>query len=309
MYNCQENSMKTISALAKISNRITKKVFITDVTLRDGLQSFHKNISPQNRFEIGKKIINLGLKNIEVGSIVSDKIIPQMKDSMEVYQKMYEYNKNVNYHMLISNMKGIKMMMNNNVNNIAFFTSPSDGFNLKNINKTTNESLKTINLMMNEINNDAYVKGYISCINECPYEGKLELVKMLDTINRLYDMGMDEICISDTLGTLTEDKLNEILYNLDYEVLDRLSIHLHQKKNDNWKSVVDCCLYYDVVSFDTSLLNLGGCPAAYSSNEKSGNLSLFDLTTYLDNKGYYHGINNNQIKYVENEIKTILDIS
>ena len=118
MYNCQENSMKTISALAKISNVVRKKVFITDVTLRDGLQSFHKNISPQNRFEIGK-IINLGLKNIEVGSIVSDKIIPQMKDSMEVYQKMYQYNKNVNYHMLISNMKGIKMMMNNNVKNIG----------------------------------------------------------------------------------------------------------------------------------------------------------------------------------------------
>lgn len=309
MYNCQENSMKTISALAKISNIVRKKVFITDVTLRDGLQSFHKNISPQNRFKIGKKILNLGLKNVEVGSIVSDKIIPQMKDSMDVYQKMYQYNKNVNYHMLISNMKGIKMMMDNNVKNIAFFTSPSDGFNLKNINKTTNESLKTINLMMNEINNDAYVKGYISCINECPYEGKLELVKMLDTINRLYDMGMDEICISDTLGTLTEDNLDEILYNLDYEVLDRLSIHLHQKKNNNWKSVVDCCLYYNVVSFDTSLLNLGGCPAAYSSKEKSGNLSLFDLTTYLDDKGYYHGIDNNQIKNVENEIQSILDIS
>lgn len=309
MYNCQESSMKTISALAKISNVVRKKVFITDVTLRDGLQSFHKNISPQNRFEIGKKIINLGLKNIEVGSIVSDKIIPQMKDSMEVYQKMYQYNKNVNYHMLISNMKGIKMMMDNNVKNIAFFTSPSDGFNLKNINKTTNESLKNISQMTNAINNDAYIKGYISCINECPYEGKLELVKMLDTINKLYDMGMDEICISDTLGTLTEDKLDEILYNLDYEVLDKLSIHLHQKKNDNWKAVVDCCLLYNLVSFDTSLLNLGGCPAAYSSNEKSGNLSLFDLTTYLDDKGYHHGIDNSQIKSVENEIQSILEVS
>ena len=309
MYNCKEPSMKTIGALAKISNRIAKKVFITDVTLRDGLQSFHKNISPQKRFEIGKKILNLGLKNIEVGSIVSDKIIPQMKDSMDVYQKMFEYNKNVNYHILISNMKGINLMMKNNVKNIAFFTSPSDSFNLKNINKTTDESLTAINLMMAEITNNAYVKGYVSCINECPYEGKLELVKMLDTINKLYDMGMDEICISDTLGTLTEDKLDEILNNLDYEVLNKLSIHLHQKKNDNWKSVVDCCLYYDLVSFDTSLLNLGGCPAAYSSKEKSGNLSLLDLTTYLDDKGYYHGINNNQIKDVENEIKTILDIS
>ena len=162
---------------------------------------------------------------------------------------------------------------------------------------------------MDEINNDAYVKGYISCINECPYEGKLELVKMLDTINKLYDMGMDEICISDTLGTLTAGELNEILYNLDYEVLDKLSIHLHQKKNDNWKSVIDCCLYYDLVSFDTSLLNLGGCPAAYSSNEKSGNLSLFDLTTYLDSKGYYHGIDNSQIRNVENEIQYILNVS
>ena len=97
--------------------------------------------------------------------------------------------------------------------------------------------------MTNAVNNDVYIKGYISCINECPYEGKVKLVRILDTINKLYDIGMDEICISDTLGTLTEYKLDEILYNLDYEVLDKLSIHLHQKKNNNWKSVVDCCLH------------------------------------------------------------------
>jgi hydroxymethylglutaryl-CoA lyase len=301
--------MKTIGAIARISNRICKKVFITDVTLRDGLQSYQKIISPYNRFEIGKKLISLGLNNIEVGSIVSDKVIPQMRNSMDVYNEMKQYNNMINYHMLISNMKGIKLMMDNNVKHIAFFTSPSDGFNLKNINKTTEDSLNTINMMMKEVNNSAYIKGYISCINECPYEGRLELAKIINTINKLDEMGMDEICISDTLGTLTRDKLNEILYNLSYEVLDKISIHLHQKANENWKKLVDCCLFYNIISFDTSLLNLGGCPAAYKSTEKSGNLSLYDLVYHLENNGYDHGIATNKIKEVENEIQLILDRS
>ena len=306
MLKCKDNSIRLFGSAINASNTMNKQVYITDVTLRDGLQSFPKLISPKNRFEIGKKIISLGLKNIEVGSIVSDKVIPQMKDSMDVYKCMKQYNNTLNYYMLISNMKGIKMMMNNNVKNIAFFTSPSDTFNFKNINKTTDESLGIINSMMQEINNDAYVKGYISCINECPYEGRLELVQMINTIISLYEMGMDEICISDTLGTLTDEGLNEILYNLDEDVLDKLSIHLHQKNNDNWKSVVDCCLHYNIISFDTSLLNLGGCPAAYSSNEKSGNLNLSNFTEYLDELGYSHNINTSKIKHVEDEIKSIL---
>ena len=310
MLNFKDVAMKnTIQIVKNISHNIIKSVYITDVTLRDGLQSYPKIISPKNRVIIGKKIAELGITNIEVGSIVSNKVIPQMKHSIIVYKIMKTFKPYLNYYMSASNSSGMKVLMDNDVKDIAFFTSPSNKFNLKNINNTTKKSFINIKNMVNQVTNNAYIKGYLSCINECPYEGPLKIDNILKSINDLYDIGMNEICLSDTLGTLNEKVLDEILYNLNFEVINKISIHLHQKQNNKWKDVIDCCLDYNISSFDTSLLNLGGCPAAFSSNEKSGNLNLHDFTSHLDLLGYMHNIKTYKIKNVEKEIQEILDRS
>lgn len=285
-----------------------KKAKIIDVTVRDGLQSFSKNLSVEDRFSIVKKIVSLGLSDIEVGSLVSDKVIPQMKDSIEVYKKCNLEDPKINYHMLVSNSKGINTLMENNVRNICFFTSPSDTFNKKNINCTVNESFEKIKGMVKEINNDAYLKGYLSCVTECPYEGQIDTYKIIDSVNRLVDLGMNEICLSDTLGSLRNERFHDLISKIKRDSQCSISVHLHQTLGDSeWKKVIDTCLENDILSFDTSLLNLGGCPAAFSKEKKSGNLDLFDLVTFLDESNICHNINKSKIKEVEKEIRLILE--
>ena len=159
--------------------------------------------------------------------------------------------------------------------------------------------------MKNSITNNSKTRCYLSCINECPYEGILSTNKIIESINKLDDLGIDDISLGDTLGTLKKDKLKDIFDNLHKNTLNKISIHLHQS-DDYWKKIIDLCLEYNIRNFDTSLLGLGGCPAAFSDKKKSGNLNLFDLINYLDEKKISHNIDKNKIKDVENEVYNII---
>ena len=288
--------------------KFIKKAKIVDVTVRDGLQSYPKNLTVNQRLSIVGKISSLGFNDIEVGSLVSDKIIPQMKDSMQVYNLCKEQNTSINYHMLVSNKYGMDILMQNNVQNICFFTSPSDSFNKKNINCTVDESFFKIGQMMNQITNGAYTKGYLSCVTECPYEGQIKTSKIIDAIVRLHELGINEICLSDTLGTVKKERFYDLISNIDSNISSSLSIHLHQNLgNDDWKQVIKNCIDNNILTFDTSLLNLGGCPAAFSKEKKSGNLDLNDLVEFLDKIEIGHDIKKNNIKKIEDQIKLILE--
>lgn len=288
--------------------KFIKKAKIIDVTVRDGLQSFAKNLSVNQRFSIVNKIARLGFNDIEVGSLVSDKIIPQMKDSIRVYDLCKKVNPKINYHMLVSNKYGIDTLMQHDVKNICFFTSPSDSFNKKNINCSVEESFSKIQQMMGHVTNDAYTKGYLSCVTECPYDGQVQTSKIVDSVLKLHELGMDEICLSDTLGTVQNDRFFDVISKIDNEISGSLSVHLHQTLgNDEWKKVVKTCIENNILSFDTSLLNLGGCPAAFSKENKSGNLDLYDLVNYLDELDVHHDIDKQNIRNIEQEIKIIID--
>ena len=281
---------------------------IIDVTVRDGLQSHKKILSVMDRVKIVNLISSLGINNLEVGSIVSDNIIPQMKDSIKVYRNCMKVNRTLNYSMLASNFTGIKDMMANNVKNVSFFTSPSNTFNRKNINLSTEDSLNRIRFLKGNICNKAHTRGYISCVTECPYEGIVPTYKILKCINFLDTINIDDITLSDTLGTLKYKNLKEILDNLDDRLTKKLSIHLHQS-DDSWKEVINLCLRYGINTFDTSLLNLGGCPAAFSEKKKkSGNLNLYDFVNYLDEIDIKHNIKKDKIREVENEVSKIISL-
>ena len=280
---------------------------IIDVTVRDGLQSFKKVISHDKRSKIVNLISSLGISHLEVGSIVSNNLIPQMKESIEVYKLCNIYNNKNCYYMLASNYEGIKEMMINDVRHICFFTSPSDEFNKRNINRNTEDSFKRIEFLKSKISNNAYTRGYLSCITECPYEGEIPLNKIIKSIEKFDKMNVDDIALSDTLGTINYEKFKNILDNLNPEILKKISIHLHQS-DDSWKKIVDLCLSYGINRFDTSILNLGGCPAAFSENKrKSGNLNLFDFITYLDENKIMHNVNKSEIRNVEKTVSKILN--
>lgn len=283
------------------------KAKITDVTVRDGLQSWRNILKSNDRFNIVKLISELGIKDIEVGSLVSEKVIPQMSNSLEVYKSCKKFNSNLNYHMLVANEKGLQTMNDNNGNFLSFFTSPSDSFNLKNINCSVDESFKNIGKMIKKTQNDTYVKVYLSCINQCPYDGILKDNLIINSIHKLNNKRINEICLSDTLGTLKNSDFKRLVDNIDDSIIPKISIHLHQQfGNDEWKNIVSYCISKNILSFDTSLLNLGGCPAAFSKDTKSGNLNLFDLTNFLDSNDVLHDVEVHKIKDIEDKIKLII---
>ncbi len=282
------------------------RIYITDVTLSDGLQSFYKVLSSKNKAIIGKKIASLGIVNLEIGS-TNYGTFSHLNDSLSIYSDMKKFNSNLNYFINTSNNLGIEKLMRNNIKDIVFVTSPSDTFNYKAYNCNTIDNLRNIDRMINNITNDAYLKIHINCINECPYEGQIHLDKIIGCIYYLYDLGFNEICLNDTLATLTKKNLNIILSNLDNDVIDRISIHLHRKKNNNnWKNIITCCLENNISSFDTSLLNLGGYEPINNKYEKTKNLNLKDLLLFMDEIGYLHNIKMDQIENVEIDVRKIL---
>ena len=289
----------------------SSEIKIIDVTVRDGLQSHSKIISVEDKLKIIKLISNsIGVKNLEIGSFVSPKIIPQMANSEKVYKEITKFDSNINYHMLVSNSKGIDKVNELDIKNVAFFTSPSDTFNLKNINCNINDSLLKILNLKDKISSDVNKRIYLSCITECPFEGEIPLYEIIDLIQIMHHFDFDDISLGDTLGTIKVDKLKFIFDNLDESIIkDKLSIHLHQS-DESWKEIINLCLEYGVRKFDTSILKLGGCPAAYQNKIKSGNLDLYDLVNHLyqvgegDNISY---INRHLIKDVENAVSYIIN--
>jgi len=284
-----------------------KTINITDVTVRDGLQSYNKILNVHDRSKIVNYISELGISDIEVGSLVSDKIIPQMSNSIDVFKSCINKNPNLNYHMLVANNSKINDIIDNKIKYISFITSPSESFNQKNINCSVETSIKNINNMIDKINYESYIKVYFSCIGGCPYEGEVPLYKIIYTLSQFNKPKINELCLSDTLGTLKYEYLDYLLKNMDQDIINKLSIHLHQIYGSNeWKKIIDLCLEYNIRSFDTSLLNLGGCPAAFSKEKKSGNLNLFDFVDYLDSINEPHLIIKDKIKDIENKIQNLI---
>ena len=269
-----------------------KLIRFSDVTARDGLQSLSKIISPENRTFLIRSLSRLNFSEIEVGSLVNPKIIPTMANSLDVYNSTYNPSKYKSY-LLVGNKSGIKIINKNKIKYFSLFSSPSDTFNLKNINANVDESFKRFESMISSLDNrnNHYIKGYISCIGECPFEGDVQIENIIKTISYYKNLGVDEICIADTIGSLKPDKLEKILKETkDNYNIDLLSLHLHTNMitisenvtRDNLKIAVD----NGVSKFDTSLFGIGGCPAVYNKDDiKSGNLNIMHAVKYLSEFG------------------------
>lgn len=269
-----------------------KIIRFSDVTARDGLQSLSKIISPEDRTFLIKSLSKLNFSEIEVGSLVNPKIIPTMANSLEVYHKTYNPNKFKSY-LLVGNKSGIDIINRNKIKYFSLFSSPSDTFNIKNINSNVEESFKRFKLMIDGLDNrnDHHIKGYISCIGECPFEGDVPIENIMKTISYYKELGVNEICIADTIGSLKPQKLENILKETknNYD-LDLLSLHLHTNSftisenitRDNLKVAIE----NGISKFDTSLFGIGGCPAVYNKGDiKSGNLNILHAIKYLSEFG------------------------
>mgnify|MGYP001231219359 FL=1 len=161
------------------------KIIFSDVTARDGLQSLKKIFNVEQRTRLIKQLSKCGFNEIEIGSLVNPKIIPTMANSLEVYKNTLE-PKEFKSFVLVGNNKSMSDINKHQIKYFSLFSSPSNTFNIKNINTDVNGSFERFKNMLEllENRNNHYIKGYISCIGECPYEGDVPIKDILLTIKK-----------------------------------------------------------------------------------------------------------------------------
>ena len=255
-----------------------------DVTLRDGLQSLTKIYSLAEKIEILQNIVVNRLPSaIEVGSIVSPKILPQMEQSIELFHEAECINiilpRPIDLYMLTPNVKSINIACDNNVKNFSFITSVSNDFQKKNTNKNLTEIKNEIESMMKRVTliKNSKVKLYISCITDCPISGKIDNHRIINEILHYYYLydEISEICLSDTCGSIEFNNFKYIIDELLKRNVDfnKISLHLHNQENkQNVKDIIVYGMKSGIYRFDVSHMpEIGGC--SVTLDNPSGNLS------------------------------------
>ncbi|OVE81800.1 hydroxymethylglutaryl-CoA lyase [bacterium K02(2017)] len=251
---------------------------IVEVGPRDGLQNEALNVSTADKFSFIKKLADSGLTTIEATSFVNPKWVPQMADAIDLFSliKADDDLKNVKFPCLVPNQRGLESAIAAGVKDIAFFTATSDTFNKKNTNVTVGESLKKLeDIVATAKAHQINIRGYISTVFGCPYEGISSLKSLLQVIHAYLDLGIQEISLGDTIGVATPSQVKEILSQIAAAQFDlkHFAMHFHDTRG---MAVVNSyvSLQEGIRIFDSSAGGLGGCPYA---NGATGNVATEDL--------------------------------
>ncbi|RLZ09603.1 hydroxymethylglutaryl-CoA lyase [Acinetobacter sp. 2JN-4] len=279
-------------------------VKIVEVGPRDGLQNEKQPLTIEQRFNFISDLIDAGLKSIEVGSCVSAKWVPQMAQSDELY-KLLPQGADLNLSLLTPNLKGFEAALAVGCKEVAVFTAASDRFTQKNINCSIDESLERFSEIFQAAKtHNVRVRGYVSCMVDCPYEGAIDPKQVLSVVKRLYDMGCYEISLGETIGTATPDRVQKVwqacLAELDSNVL---AGHFHNTYGMAIANIYQS-LQQGIRIFDSSLAGLGGCPYAKGA---SGNVATEDLYYLLSHIGYETGINLEKLMRASQNINKALN--
>jgi len=260
-----------------------------DVTLRDGLQALSTH--EQNAITTFDKmkmyndiVIKYSPKNVEIGSVVSYKIFPIFSDTLpflDLINNYYDDRDKTNKYILIPNKEKLRPLINNKyVNYFSFITSTSNSFQLKNTKKTLTESDDELVEILYELENKmekTIVKIYVSCINECPIEGKIDNDYIVQRLLKLHNMNIDLICISDTCGSLDPADFEYIIdkCNILGLPMSKVSLHLHvnPKRISIVEQIIWKALDRKIVNFDVSNLKSGGCSVTIDRDKLAPNLS------------------------------------
>ena len=249
------------------------KIRLFDVSLRDGLQTF-KNVLPlSEKISMLESIIfKHNPKDVEIGSLVSPKVLPQFIDTPELINHINKKNYKNNFWVLIPNLKGLNNAMKMNINNYSFISSVSNDFQKKNIKKSLYETKKELDVMVEKSANKN-IKIYISCINYCPIFGKIDndfIIEELKYYNKYENL--KNLCLSDTCGNLSFNDFKYIIDKLDN--LKNISLHLHVSDEKNTKKILKYAIEKGINKFDVSFLeNSGGCSVTIDNSKLNENLN------------------------------------
>ena len=282
---------------------MTDFVKIVEVGPRDGLQNEKIPLTLDDRKNLILDLMKTGLQSIEVGSCVSAKWVPQMADSDVLFASLPK-DPNIQFSLLTPNLKGFESALAVGCKEVAVFTAASESFTRKNINCSIDESFeKFADVMAAAKANDIKVRGYVSCMVDCPYEGAIDPKQVVKVTQRLLEMGCYEVSLGETIGTATPDRVKNVweacLAELDAKVL---AGHFHNTYGMAIANIYQSLLQ-GIRVFDSSIAGLGGCPYAKGA---SGNVSTEDLYYLLSNMGFETGIQLDALMQASRNISEVL---
>lgn len=267
--------------------QLPQQVKIVEVGPRDGLQNEPTPVPVEVKLALIQKLEQAGLPVIEAGSFVSPKWVPQMASSAEVFRAI-DPKPGVSYPMLVPNLKGLDAALEAGVKEIAIFAAASESFTQKNINCSIEESIARYgDVMQRAAQAGLKVRGYVSCVLGCPYEGEIAVGKVAEVAGRLHDMGCYEISLGDTVGVGTPLKAQRMINAVTKVVpVARLAAHFHDTYGQALANLF-AVLQQGVAVIDSSVSGLGGCPYAKGA---SGNVATEDVLYMLNGLGIETGI-------------------
>lgn len=266
---------------------LPKHVRLVEVGPRDGLQNEKQPISTADKVRLVNDLSAAGVQYIEVGSFVSPKWVPQMAGSTEVFAQI-EQKPGVTYAALAPNLQGLEAAIAAGVSEVAVFAAASQAFSQRNINCSIEQSLARFAPLMEAARaNGVQVRGYVSCVLGCPYEGEVDPTAVAHVARELFNMGCYEISLGDTIGTGTPGKTRQLIEVVSRDVpRDKLAGHFHDTYGQALANIY-ASLLEGLCVFDSSVAGLGGCPYAKGA---SGNVASEDVLYMLDGLGINTGI-------------------
>ena len=265
---------------------------IVEVGPRDGLQNEAAAVPAATRIAFIEKLIAAGLTSIEAGSFVSPKWVPQMAGTAEVLQA-FAGRAGISLPVLVPNEKGLDAALAAGAREIAIFGAASETFSQKNINCSIEELLQRFRPVAERaLAAGVKVRGYVSCVLGCPYEGRVQPGKVAEVAARLFELGCYEISLGDTIGVGTPRAAREMLKAAGQRVpLPRLAVHFHDTYGQAIANIY-ACVEEGVRAADSSAGGLGGCPYAKGA---SGNVATEDVVYLLDGLGFETGVDRDAV--------------
>ena len=263
-------------------------VRIYEVGPRDGLQNEATPIAVADKARFIELLADAGLAEIEATSFVSPGAIPQLADADELLGSL-DRRPGVRYPVLVPNLRGLERAERAGADAIAVFTAATDGFAMRNIGMTVDESIETFRSVIAEaLQRGWWTRGYVSTAFGCPYTGRVASGRAVEVATRLVDLGSDEVCFGDTIGVAVPGQVSDIIGAArDAGVaLDKVAFHFHDTRGTALANVV-AGLDDGIRCFDSSTGGTGGCPYAPGA---AGNLATEDLVYLLDGMGYESGV-------------------
>lgn len=278
-------------------------VRMIEVGPRDGLQNEAQPISVADKVQLVNALTDAGLGYIEVGSFVSPKWVPQMAGSAEVFAQI-QHKPGVVYGALTPNMRGFEDAVAAGVKEVAVFAAASEAFSQRNINCSISESLERfVPIMESARQHGISVRGYVSCVLGCPYEGQVSAQHVAAVAKELYAMGCYEVSLGDTIGTGTPSATRAMFEAVGaYVPREKLAGHFHDTYGQAMVNIY-ASLLEGINVFDSSVAGLGGCPYAKGA---SGNVATEDVLYMLNGMGIETGVDMDKLLLAGQHICNVL---